>query len=310
MVRRDARPSVEHLHPKDPRLLVKVELGNQLDRGRRWRKARRVGEQVGDHLDQARRVDADENVGGVDLDGDPAGGGGGRHELDAVLDELRQVHVPAIEPPPIGLGRGHAQEAVGELAQADRVRMGGLDRCPQGRPVGRVEQRELELGSERRERRPEIVRGAHDERALAADGLLDPGQHPVEGPGERADLVVALDPGQPAVELAAPDRVGLAGETRDRSQGPASQPPAPEHREDDQGPAGEGHRLREGAEIPVDRRERAADDHCAAALGRRRVDGIAGAIPGLERREARAEATQRPARRRSWTGACLSSRGR
>ena len=57
-------------------------------------------------------------------------------------------------------------------------------------------QRELELGSQQRERRPQLVAGVGDERALAHECGLEPGEHRVERLAQPLDLVARLRHGQ------------------------------------------------------------------------------------------------------------------
>ena len=63
------------------------------------------------------------------------------------------------------------------------------------------------MAAEHGERGLELVAGVVEELALAHERRLEPVEHPVEGPGERGDVVVA-GLGQPAGQVGVVDLVG------------------------------------------------------------------------------------------------------
>src|SRR5690606_36879126 len=76
---------------------------------------------------------------------------------------------------------------------------------------------ELELASDHRDRRAELVSRVVDEATLRGKRLLEPVEHLVEGPGEATDLVVTLH-WYPLAQIGFGDvERGLADET-DRPQ--------------------------------------------------------------------------------------------
>ena len=86
----------------------------------------------------------------------------------------RREHEQVVREPhePVGVGRGRGER---------RAQLLGLARPPQ---------RDLELGPEQRERRPQLVARVRDEAALALDPGVEAVEHPVQRPREARDLVV------------------------------------------------------------------------------------------------------------------------
>ena len=92
-------------------------------------------------------------------------------------------------------------------------------------------QRELELGAQERERRPELVARVGDEAALVLERRLEPLEHVVQRLGEPRDLVLRRWHGQPAARGRGGDGARLAPHLFDRAQGRAGEHVPGERRE-------------------------------------------------------------------------------
>ena len=136
--------------------------------------------------------------------------------------------------------------------------------------VGVADVEQLEVAAEHGERGLELVAGVVEELPLADERRLEPVEHPVEGPGQRGDVVVA-GLGQPPGQVGVVDLVGGLAQRPQRRE----QPP--------------GLRGRERG----DHQQREQRDHDVG------LDGVAAARPG--RRRSRSPRSARRSRRRAAT---------
>ena len=104
-------------------------------------------------------------------------------------------------------------------------------------------QRDLRMLPDRRDRRPQLVRGVRNEPAFSMLRLLQPVQHPVHRRGQPAHLVAGGRLRHSAVQRRRGDGVDLDPDRVDRSQRPP-----------DQSPGGRGHHRQQGRQ--PDRQQR------------------------------------------------------
>ena len=181
-------------------------------------------------------------------DGDAAGGRVGGGELDGGVGGDGEVD---------GLAARQRLLAAGEHHQRLEQRLGAVGGLEHGlahvaqvgvRGVG-IGERDLDLGADDGQRRPQLVARVGDEATLALERLGEAVEHPVDGVGELAQLVLRPDHRDPLVHALLRDPLGETGDPPDRRQRAAGDDVA-ERRRDQQ-------RAREGEEeLRVHARER------------------------------------------------------
>ena len=160
----------------------------------------------------------------------------------AVTDAVSSsVHLPVAEA--AGLGEhvdGEAGEVDGPRAdEVGPVALGEQDQVADqaGHPVDLVEQQlaglgdllgaadveQLEVAAQDGQRRLELVAGVVEELPLPDERRLEPVEHPVDGPGERGDVVVAGDR-EPAGQVGVGDLLGGLAQRAQRREQPAGLP--------------------------------------------------------------------------------------
>jgi hypothetical protein len=200
----------------------------------------RVREQVADDLPQPALVaEHDRDVGErlVQVEGDRPVRLHGAGVVDGVAGDRGEVDRRDGERPLL-VQPGEQQQVLHEQPHAAAL---GLDPLhePADVVLGADGALPVELGeaADRRQRSAQLVAGVGHEAAdpllrrtrlllgglLRPEGVLDPGQHPVEGGGEPADLGPVVACGHPLGEVAGRDRPGGALDARERPQAVAHQ---------------------------------------------------------------------------------------
>ena len=184
----------------------------------------RVLQQVVDDLAQASGVARDDR-GSVEVGVEDAVGVDRTGRVDRVRDDRREVDRLALERSAL-VEPSEQQEVVDEHAHALRLRFDARHRPGEvvGPRVGAAAE-QLRVAPDRRDRRPQLVRGVADEPpqallrgAALVERRLDLGQHRVERGAELADLGVVVGGLHPARQVAGRDRAGGLAHRLERPQ--------------------------------------------------------------------------------------------
>ena len=184
----------------------------------------RVLQQVVDDLAQASGVARDDR-GSVEVGVEDAVGVDRTGRVDRVRDDRREVDRLALERSAL-VEPSEQQEVVDEHAHALRLRFDARHRPGEvvGPRVGAAAE-QLRVPPDRRDRRPQLVRGVADEppQALLRGAALverrfDLGQHRVERGAELADLSVVVGGLHPARQVPGRDRAGGLAHRLERPQ--------------------------------------------------------------------------------------------
>ncbi len=198
--------------------------------------------------------------GPLDRDRPIRGLGPAREAAPDAFEDLGQVDPGEAQRQLAAHGLGDRQQVFGELGEAIGL-LGGRDqRRPQflGRAPGG--ERQLELGPQDRQRRPQLVAGVGDEGALVLQRLAEPFQHLVQRRPQASDLVAGRRHRQALVGLGAGDLRRPRPHRLDRVQRRGGDPVGGERGEDQRHRAAEQQQLQQVRERLVAGLGRGADD--------------------------------------------------
>jgi hypothetical protein len=203
------------------------------------------------------------------LDGDPPAPLPGAH-AEAAVDVLQQASGadPAtIELQAPGIAGRDDQQILGELAEPIGLVADDAQRVAQrlGRVVGA--QRDLDLGLEDGQRRPQLVAGVGDERSLALAGALEALEHAVQRYAETMDLVLGRRQRQARGRVDVGDPGGGAAHDLHRSQHGAGQAVAGHGGQHERQAAAHQQRAVEQLQRALALLQRCADDEHRRAAG-------------------------------------------
>jgi hypothetical protein len=175
-----------------------------------WCVADGVLEQVAERLLDALRVDLHLLVGSSKVDRHARGARQRFDGLDAPSEQVRDGGRHATDGDPANARSGQDEEVLGQSLEPPDVPECSAQRHLElrGRPI--AGQRQLDLGAQRRQRRPEFVTGVIDEAVVAFHRLLEAVEHRVEGRRQAGELVARPRDGEPTVEIRGGDGFGFA----------------------------------------------------------------------------------------------------
>ncbi len=159
--------------------------------------AQRVGQQVVERPSDHHFIDRDRDV-GESFDADPLalGGRSPAGPIRGSLQQLEHGDAAASQDQLVVLGSRQRKQVIGQPTEPVSLLDRRADRTAQRAPGRLLASDQLELGSQHGQRASQLVAGIGDERPLARDGGVDPGQHLVQSAPEPAELVIGAGPGQ------------------------------------------------------------------------------------------------------------------
>ena len=143
---------------------------------------------------------------------DCASRGQRRELIDDRADGRRESEWHRLRDEPASIGAGQRQQGGDERGQSLQI---AIDLVQRGAIRGRgtrPRQGKIDLATQQRERGAQFVRGISGELALSGEGVVDAGQHGIEGARQPAQFIVREIEFQPGAE---PARVDARGEFRD-----------------------------------------------------------------------------------------------